>query len=123
MSTFAQTYLPILQSYQAELLTRLETLINIDSGSGQSEGVEQIMQHLQAWVSELGLSIVAESKGGVSDANLLVGAGVPTLDSLGPIGAGMHDLNREYLRIDSLPVRGALLAGLIHRLSLSESTG
>ncbi len=71
----------------------------------------------------LGLNIVAESKGGVSDANLLVGAGVPTLDSLGPIGGGMHDLNREYLRIDSLPVRGALLAGLIHRLSLSESTG
>ncbi len=40
-----------------------------------------------------------------------------------PAGGGMHDLNREYLRIDSLPVRGALLAGLIRRLSLSESTG
>ncbi len=71
----------------------------------------------------LGLNIVAERKGGVSDANLLVAAGVPTLDSLGPVGGGMHDLSREYLRLDSLPVRGALLAGLIHRLSLSESTG
>ena len=71
----------------------------------------------------LGLTIVAESKGGVSDANLLVGAGVPALDSLGPVGGGMHDLNREYLRVASLPVRGALLAGLIHNLSLSESTG
>lgn len=71
----------------------------------------------------LGLTIAAESKGGVSDANSLVGAGVPTLDSLGPVGGGMHDLNREYLRVDSLSVRGALLAGLIHRLSLSESTG
>src|SRR5579872_6532002 len=81
--------------------------------------VEQAQQEGQA----LGLTIVAESKGGVSDANLLVGEGIPTLDSLGPIGGGMHDLNREYLRIDSLPVRGALLAGLIHRLSLSESTG
>jgi glutamate carboxypeptidase len=81
--------------------------------------VEQARQVGQA----LGLNIVAESKGGVSDANLLVGAGVPTLDSLGPVGGGMHDLNREYLRIDSLPVRGALLAGLIHRLCLSESTG
>src|SRR5579859_1530971 len=57
MSTFAQTYLPILQSYQAELLARLETLINIDSGSGQSEGVELVMQRLQAWVSELGFSV------------------------------------------------------------------
>lgn len=81
--------------------------------------VEQARQEGEA----LGLNIVAESKGGVSDANLLVGAGVPTLDSLGPVGGGMHDLNREYLRIDSLPERGALLAGLIHRLSLSESTG
>jgi len=81
--------------------------------------VEEAQQEGQA----LGLNIVAESKGGVSDANLLVGAGVPTLDSLGPVGGGMHDLNREYLRIDSLPVRGALVAGLIHRLSLSESTG
>ncbi len=81
--------------------------------------VEQAQQEGQS----LGLNIVAESKGGVSDANSLIGAGVPTLDSLGPVGGGMHDLNREYLRIDSLPVRGALLAGLIHRLSLSESTG
>lgn len=72
---------------------------------------------------ELGLDIVAESKGGVSDANVLMEAGVPTLDSLGPVGGGMHDLRREFLRIDSLPVRGALLAGLIHRLCLSESTG
>lgn len=71
----------------------------------------------------LGIAIVAESKGGLSDANALVEVGVPTLDSLGPIGGGMHDLNREYLRVDSLPVRGALLAGLIHHLCLSELTG
>ena len=49
--------------------------------------------------------------------------GVPTLDSLGPVGGGMHDLNREHLRVDSIPLRGALLAGLIHKLCLSESTG
>ena len=83
----------------------------------------QLVEEAQQEGQALGLNIVAESKGGVSDANLLVGAGVPTLDSLGPVGGGMHDLNREYLRIDSLPVRGALLAGLIHRLSLSECTG
>ncbi len=71
----------------------------------------------------LGISIVAENKGGLSDANVLVEAGVPTLDSLGPVGGGMHDLNREFLRVDSLPLRGALLAGLIHHLCLSELTG
>ena len=71
----------------------------------------------------LGLNIVAEGKGGLSDANVLMEAGIPTLDSLGPVGGGMHDLNREYLQLDSLPLRGALLAGLIARLCLSETTG
>jgi glutamate carboxypeptidase len=52
-----------------------------------------------------------------------VGEGVPTLDSLGPVGGGMHDLHREYLRVDSLPVRGALLAGLIMHICLSKFTG
>jgi len=71
----------------------------------------------------LALELIAESKGGVSDANLLVGEGVPALDSLGPVGGGMHDLRREYLRVDSLPVRGALLAGLIVHICLSKFTG
>jgi glutamate carboxypeptidase len=73
--------------------------------------------------SSLGLNIIAESKGGVSDANVLVEAGIPALDSLGPVGGGMHDLSREHLRVDSLPLRGALVAGVIHHLCLSESTG
>lgn len=71
----------------------------------------------------LGLNIVAEAKGGLSDANILMEGGIPTLDSLGPVGGGMHDLNREFMRVDSLPLRGALLAGLISRLCLSETTG
>ncbi len=71
----------------------------------------------------LGLAIVAEGKGGVSDANTLMAAGIPTLDSLGPIGGGMHNLDREYLRADSIALRGALLAGLLHHISLSKSTG
>ena len=71
----------------------------------------------------LGLHISAEAKGGLSDANILMEAGVPTLDSLGPIGGGMHDLNREFLRTESMALRGALLAGLIARLCLSEMTG
>ena len=50
-------------------------------------------------------------------------AGIPTLDSLGPIGGGMHNLDREYLRVDSIALRGALLAGLIQRISLSKFTG
>jgi glutamate carboxypeptidase len=90
------------------------------------EATPQVLRLLEiAQVEARGLDIdlVAESKGGVSDANLLMEGGIPTLDSLGPVGGNMHDLKREHLRVDSIPVRGALLAGLIHSLCLSEYTG
>ena len=90
------------------------------------EATPQVLRLVEIAQSEargLGIELIAESKGGVSDANLLMEVGVPTLDSLGPVGGGMHDLNREHLRVDSIPLRGALLAGLIHNLCLSEFTG
>jgi glutamate carboxypeptidase len=90
------------------------------------EATPQVMHLVEIAQSEakgLGIELVSEAKGGVSDANLLMEVGVPTLDSLGPVGGGMHDLKREHLRLDSIPLRGALLAGLIHNLCLSESTG
>ena len=90
------------------------------------EATPQVMHLVEIAQSEakgLGIELIAESKGGVSDANLLMEVGIPTLDSLGPVGGGMHDLNREHLRVDSIPLRGALLAGMIHNLCLSESTG
>lgn len=71
----------------------------------------------------LDIQISGESKGGVSDANLLMEAGLPTLDSLGPVGGGMHNLQREHLQLSSVPLRGALLAGLLQHLSLSGTTG
>jgi glutamate carboxypeptidase len=88
-----------------------------------TEGVSRLVEMAQAEWEAAGFRLIAERKGGVSDANTLMHVGVPTLDSLGPLGGGMHDLNREYLRVDSIPVRGALLAGLITHICLSESTG
>ena len=95
-------------------------------GRAAYEATPEIMRLVEIAQSEakgLGIELKSETKGGLSDANLLMEVGVPTLDSLGPVGGGMHDLNREHLRIDSIPLRGALLAGLIHRLCLSDSTG
>src|SRR5260370_8826647 len=82
----------------------------------------QLVEMAQEEGKALGLSIVAEGKGGLSDANLLMEAGIPVLDSLGPIGGGMHDLKREHLRVDSIPLRGALLAGRISLLCLAQIT-
>ncbi|HZT98766.1 MAG TPA: M20 family metallopeptidase [Ktedonobacteraceae bacterium] len=85
--------------------------------------VMQLVTMAQAEGTAFDLELIAEGKGGVSDANTLMEVGVPTLDSLGSIGGGMHDLNREFLRVDSLSLRGAMLAGLIERICLSKSTG
>jgi len=95
-------------------------------GRAAYEATPEVMRLIEIAQSEakgLGIELKSEAKGGVSDANLLMEVGVPTLDSLGPVGGGMHDLNREHLRVDSIPLRGALLAGLIHNLCLSKSTG
>jgi glutamate carboxypeptidase len=50
--------------------------------------------------------------GGASDANTTSGAGVPTIDGLGPVGGWDHS-PLEYLEIDSIVPRTTLVAALI----------
>ncbi|MGZ8804617.1 MAG: M20/M25/M40 family metallo-hydrolase [Microbacterium sp.] len=54
--------------------------------------------------------------GGASDANFVAAAGVPVLDGLGPIGGDDHSPT-EWLDLQSVPERVALLAGLIVRVA------
>lgn len=82
--------------------------------------VQRLVELAQLEGQGLGWEMIAEAKGGVSDANTLMEMDVPTLDSLGPTGGHMHDLNKEFLHVDSLITRGALLAGLIERICLSH---
>ena len=56
-STYAQIYLPPLQDYQNEMIARIATLVNIDSGTGQVEGVNRIMAYLEQWLSDLGFTV------------------------------------------------------------------
>jgi len=67
---------------------------------------------------ELGFEINDVATGGASDANVLASLGVPVLDGLGPIG-GLDHSSDEYIEIDSLAPRAAMMAGLIQRI-LSE---
>jgi len=62
----------------------------------------------------LGFSLPGVRVGGASDGNLTASAGVPTLDGLGPSGAGAH-ARAEHLLVDDLPRRAALLAALLER--------
>ncbi len=61
---------------------------------------------------ELGLELSEIAVGGGSDGNFTAGIGVPTLDGLGAVGDGAHAVH-EHVIASELPLRAALLAGLI----------
>lgn len=61
---------------------------------------------------DLGRELAAARAGGASDGNLTAAAGVPTLDGLGPRGAGAHTRD-EFIWVADLPFRAALLTRLI----------
>ncbi|MGA9161290.1 MAG: M20 family metallopeptidase [Actinomycetota bacterium] len=65
--------------------------------------------------AELGFELKDAATGGASDANTTSGAGVPSLDGLGPIGGDDHGPN-EWLDLSSIVPRISLLAGLLSRL-------
>jgi glutamate carboxypeptidase len=60
----------------------------------------------------MGIDLKEGSTGGASDGNLTSALGIPTLDGLGAIGEGAHAVD-EWIEIESLPQRAALIAGLI----------
>jgi glutamate carboxypeptidase len=65
--------------------------------------------------AELGFDLKDAATGGASDANTTSGAGVPSLDGLGPIGGDDHGRS-EWLDLSSVVPRISLLAGLLSRL-------
>jgi len=69
----------------------------------------------RALSKEMGLTLGEAFVGGGSDGNFTAALGVPTLDGLGAVGENAHS-PRENIVIRALPVRAALLAGLIATL-------
>lgn len=66
---------------------------------------------------ELGFTLGEGLAGGMSDGNLTAPI-APTLDGLGAVGDGAH-ADHEHVVIDQMPIRAALLAGLIERIAAS----
>lgn len=67
--------------------------------------------------SELGLKIQDVGSGGASDANTSAALGIPTLDGLGA-GGGLAHNPGEYIELDYLPTRIALVAGLVKKIGM-----
>jgi glutamate carboxypeptidase len=77
-----------------------------------SERTESLVERARRVALGLGFSVRAAATGGTSDGNFTAAMGIATLDGLGPVG-GLDHSPQEYIDIDSIVPRTALLAGLI----------
>lgn len=123
---------------KAEALSMAKTQKDLEEGvarimalEGESDGVELIVtrgvtrpvwepgqaQDMKLFnfansiAKEIGFTMTAQSSGGGSDGNFTGALGVPTLDSIGVRGEGLHTLD-EHIFEDSLVERARLHAGL-----------
>ena len=78
-------------------------------------GTKMIFDLAKDIAKELGFDMTGRSQGGGSDGKFTGAMGIPTLDSLGVRGQGLHTLN-EHIYVDSLVERARLMAGLLMRL-------
>lgn len=78
----------------------------------RSEATGKLVERAQILAEMLGFTVRDTITGGASDGNTAAAAGRPVLDGLGPIGGGAHS-PREYVDVQSIVPRTALLAGLI----------
>ena len=72
----------------------------------------RLFQLAQKVAQTLGIALKEGSTGGASDGNFTSALGIPTLDGLGAVGGGAHAVD-EWVDIQLLPHRAALLAGLL----------
>jgi glutamate carboxypeptidase len=78
----------------------------------KTEASAQLVDAAVAIAAELGFELADAETGGGSDANTTAGAGVPSLDGLGPVGGNDHT-PIEYIETSSIVPRTTLLAGLL----------
>jgi glutamate carboxypeptidase len=94
-----------------------ETTVNVDveymwRPMEKTEHTAWLAERAKAVGRRLALEFDDQLTGGASDANTTSGMGVPTLDGLGPVGGNDHSPS-EYLEVDSIVPRTAMLAGLL----------
>ncbi len=81
-----------------------------------NHGTEKLLSAAAQIAQDASVKLQHGPTGGGSDGNYLSPLGVAVLDGLGPVGGNLHT-DQEYLELDSIAPRGALLGGLIENLS------
>lgn len=83
-------------------------------------GTERLAMAARSVAESLGQTLGFGKTGGVCDGNILQDAGLPTIDTLGVRGGGLHT-PQEWIELASLTERCQLLAVLLARLSADAS--
>src|SRR5829696_9182740 len=84
----------------------------------RTEAVAALVAEAQAVAHDLGFEVGDTATGGAGDANTTAATGLATIDGLAPVGGEAHGPD-EWLDLDSVVPRTALLAGLLARLGSS----
>ena len=79
----------------------------------RNELMIETYERARAIAADYGITVSEGSTGGGSDGNLTAALGIPTLDGLGPMGAGAHALH-EHIVVSHLAERAALMAAILH---------
>jgi glutamate carboxypeptidase len=88
----------------------------------RTQAVAALVGVAQAIARDLGFEVGEAATGGAGDANTTAAAGLPTIDGLAPVGGEAHGPT-EWLDLDSVVPRTALLAGLLARLGARGGQG
>ncbi|MGI6766765.1 MAG: M20 family metallopeptidase [Lentihominibacter sp.] len=75
----------------------------------------ELLDQATIYAKELGIELKPQVCRGGSDGNFTGGMGVPTIDGLGMSGLLLHT-DEEYINLDHIPKRTALVAQLIRHL-------
>jgi glutamate carboxypeptidase len=75
--------------------------------------------YIESCGGELGIPITWRASGGASDGNKLAAAGLPVIDTMGPVGGNLHSPS-EYLVLSSLTQRAGLAALVLLKLATGE---
>lgn len=109
--------MPIIQNLKPEL-TGTEVVVEGELNRPPMErtpAIVQLFQHAQRLGQKMGFNLEEIGTGGASDGNFTAALGIPTLDGLGAVGEGGH-AHHEYIILDYLPERAALLTRLFETL-------
>ncbi len=82
----------------------------------RTEANLRLFELAKASAEAQGFTIGEQVSGGTSDGNFIAAGGIPVLDGLGPVG-GLDHSPDEYLRVETVIPRTAMLAGLLLRLT------